>query len=364
MVRFYHGWIGRRLISALVGVFKGVASVRGSGESRGTALWGPAVPTWVAPCLCMGFGLAAMGMLLGCRGGERAKLVDLHSVEPQSPASIHTSDSRRDLRVSISSMVSPEDTRVLYKELMEYVGERSGRRVILKQRRTYEEVNNLLAQGELDLAFLCSAQYVEAHDKFGAKLLVAPVVHGKTLYRSYIIVGADSNAHSLQDLQGKKFAFSDPMSNTGCLVPTYLLAQMGQSPETFFASCIFTGSHDNSIQAVSEGLVDGAAVDSLIYDSLRSRDPDLVRSTRAIVRSQPFGIPPLVVPPGIDPKLEQALRSVFLAMHEDADGRAILEKLDIERFVLTDDAAYDGVRKVHAFLERQAHTQAGSAGRR
>lgn len=260
-------------------------------------------------------------------------------------------------------MVSPEDTRILYQGLMEYLGEKSGRQVILKQRRTYEEVNNLLAQDELDLAFLCSAQYVEAHDKLGAKLLAVPVVEGKTVYRSYIIVNSTSKAASLADLRGKSFAFSDPMSNTGCLVPTYLLARMGQSPHAFFSSCIFTGSHDHSIEAVSAGLVDGAAADSLVYDFLRSRRPDVVNRTRVIVRSQPFGIPPVVVPADIDSELEQTLRATLLTMSQDPRGKTILGKLAIERFVLQDDAAYDGIREMRALLEQGSHRLARAGGR-
>ena len=222
--------------------------MRTTGASRRTALRGPAASIRVATWGCIGLALAALGILPGCRGREPVVFVDLRDVQPQSPPSFRPVDARPELRVSISSMISPEDTRVLYKGLMEYVGDKLGRRVILKQRRTYEEVNSLLAQGKLDLAFLCSAQYVEAHDKLEARLLAAPVVRGKTVYRSYIIVNAASNLTSLAGLQGKRFAFSDPMSNTGYLVPVYSLARMGQSPERFFASYVFTGSHNNSIQ--------------------------------------------------------------------------------------------------------------------
>ncbi|NIR02551.1 MAG: PhnD/SsuA/transferrin family substrate-binding protein, partial [Gemmatimonadales bacterium] len=63
---------------------------------------------------------------------------------------------------------------------MQYLGDGTGRRVVLKQRRTYEEVNELLARGELDLAFLCSAQYVETHDRFEARIVAVPVVGGET----------------------------------------------------------------------------------------------------------------------------------------------------------------------------------------
>jgi phosphonate transport system substrate-binding protein len=233
---------------------------------------------------------------------------------------------------------------------MEYLGEKSNRQVVLKQRRTYGEVNALLARGELDLAFLCSAQYVETHDRFGARLLAVPVVDGKTVYRSYIITGRLSDIDSLEGLRGRKFAFVDPLSNTGHLVPTYLLAMQGERPGLFFDSYVFTDSHDNSIRAVSEGLVDGAAVDSMVYDYMAASAPDLLRGTRIIHRSRPFGIPPVVVPSDIDPDLEVDLREWLLSMHEEPNGRAILQQLSIERFVLGDDSDYDDIREMQAFL--------------
>ena len=39
-------------------------------------------------------------------------------------------------------------------------------------------------------------------------------------YQSYIVVQADSDIQSLEDLQGKTFAFVDPESTSGNVIPT------------------------------------------------------------------------------------------------------------------------------------------------
>ena len=105
-----------------------------------------------------------------------------------------------------------------------------------------------------------------------------------------------------EDLRGKLFAFSDPLSNTGMLIPTYTLAKMGETPELFFRKYIFTYSHDNSIRSVAEKFVDGAAVDSLIWEYLNAKDPEWTAQTRIIYKSASCGIPPLVVSPEVDRK--------------------------------------------------------------
>jgi phosphonate transport system substrate-binding protein len=77
--------------------------------------------------------------------------------------------------------------------------------------------------------------------------------------------------------------------------------QLGHTPDTFFARTFFTYSHDNAIYAVADGVADGAAVDSLIYEFALLRDPDLANRVRIIHQSPPFGIPPVVVGPTFAP---------------------------------------------------------------
>ncbi|MBZ4659190.1 MAG: phosphate/phosphite/phosphonate transporter, periplasmic binding protein, partial [Desulfacinum sp.] len=119
---------------------------------------------------------------------------------------------------------------------------------------------------------------------------------------------------------------------------------------------IFTYSHDNSILAVARGLVDGASVDSLIWDYYQAEDSRWTYKTRIIRRSQPFGIPPVVVSPALDPAVKETLRTVLFTMHEDPQGKAILDELHIDRFVAPQAAWYESVKALQAFL---ANTTSG-----
>jgi phosphonate transport system substrate-binding protein len=96
--------------------------------------------------------------------------------------------------------------------------------------------------------------------------------------------------------------------------------------------------------------VDGATVDSLVFDFLVQSEPELGRRLRVIERSQPFGIPPVVVHPGLDPALKTLLRQALLEMHEDPKGRQALAVLRTDRFVLPDAAAYEDIRRMAALI--------------
>jgi phosphonate transport system substrate-binding protein len=222
------------------------------------------------------------------------------------------------------------------------------------QYRTYDEMDAALERRDLEVAFICSGPYVHDRARFGAELLVAPQARGAPVYHAYVIVPATSPAQGLADLRGKSFAFTDPKSNTGRLVPTHeVWSRFGVRPEAFFSSISFTFSHDRSIDEVARGAVDAASVDSLIYDYLAAKAPARTKATRILWTSPPFGIPPVVVHPGIDPALKAALKATFLALHEDPKGKAILEAIRIERFVVPKDADYDSVRELERWVEKR-----------
>ena len=258
----------------------------------------------------------------------------------------------RKLKIAVGAIISPAKSLIFYEDIFHYIGEQLGREVEMVQRKTYAEVNFLMKEGRIDAAFVCSRPYVEGRRGSVMELLCVPVCFGKSMYRSYFIVHKDSGIGKLEDLRGKMFAFSDPLSNSGMLIPEYVLAKMGESPDTFFKGHIFTYSHDSSIRSVAENDVDGAAVDSLIWEYLNATEPEWTKQTTIIHRSLRCAIPPVVVSPDIDAELKENLRSAFLDMHIDPAGRRILKNVLIDRFTVIDDRAYDSIRDMEAFVKK------------
>lgn len=281
--------------------------------------------------------------LVGCATTPAQSVIQLSQLQPL-PANI--SDDVLPLRVAVAAVTSPKGTAESYQALLDYLGTQLQRPVELVQRRTYAEVNDLVESGYVDVAFVCTSAYLDGRDKFGLELLAAPQVNGETTYYSVLIVPANSPAQTLADLRGKVFAFTDPMSNTGRMYPTFLVQQLGSTPEEFFGRTFFTYSHDDAIRAVADGLADGAAVDSLVYDFAIAREPALAERTRIIHRSPPFGIPPVVVGPNTRPQLKAELQNLLLGMADDPVGQIGLQAIGIERFVLIDDSAYDSAREL------------------
>jgi len=287
----------------------------------------------------------SMGALFtfGCSQKAEYIKIDLNNRQPLTTNSA-TETSESVLRIAIAGVVSPTETLTSYSKLVSYLGKELHQPVEIVQRSTYAEINDLVRSRYVDLAFVCSLAYVLGREDFGMELLVVPEVDGATAYHSYIVVPADSEVETVEDMRDTVFAFTDPLSNSGRLSPTYILHKMGLTPEDFFSRYIFTYSHDNSIRAVAGGLVDGAAVDSLVYNYIVSKEPHIAAKTKIIHTSPPYGMPPVVTHPALDPEIKSRLRSLLLNMNQDVTGKEILDDLKIDRFVLGDDASYDTIR--------------------
>ena len=300
-------------------------------------------------CRCLIIRALAVGFLclavIACDDGIAVKTVDFSRriavAKPgQRPAPQST------LHVAVAAMISPQTTFTVYYQLIDYIGQQFGRPIEMVQRKTYGEINQLLGSGQIDLAFICAGPYISGKSAYDFKALAVPVIRGEPFYKAYLIVHRDSQYERLEDLRDKVFAFTDPESNTGKLVPTFWLRQKGETPEGFFKRSIYTFSHDNSIMAVSGSLVDGAAVHSQVWEYLNRRMPAQTEQTRVIQSSMAFGNPPMVASRHLEARLRDRIQNLLLEMHTTDRGKAILSELMIDRFIPIEETWYQPILKM------------------
>lgn len=303
-----------------------------------------------APALRLLFALFLASILAACSQGGAS--IDFSRTEDQASSSLSL-PSDDVIRMAVAPVLSPVPTFGLYQELADYLADKLDRRVELIQGKTYQEINDLVKSGEAPLAVVCTNPYLQGREDFGMEALAVPVVVGGPYYYSLLVARQGLDADSLEDLRGRSFAFSDPLSNTGRLAPVYQLALLEETPDTFFSRSVFTYAHDNSIRSVAEGIVDAAAVDNLVYEFMLATEPAVVEKVKVVERWGPFGINPVVVNPLLDSELKGTLRQLFLDMDEDARGRSLLRQLMIERFEVPEEGLYDSVLEMRAFLRER-----------
>jgi len=223
-----------------------------------------------------------------------------------------------------------------------YMEARLNRPVEFVQRDSYHETMELLRLAQLDFAWICSYPYV--HIRKQVRLVAVPLYQMQPYYRAYLIVSAKyPTIHGLSQLRGKVFAYADPYSCTGYLVPRFQLRKMGEDPAKFFARTFFTYSHHKLIEAVADGLAHGGSVDSYVWDSLDALKPEITRRTWLVSRSPEFGFPPFVARRGVAEEDFAAVQKMLIMMRYDQPGKALLQRLNLDGFVHGDVKLYDGV---------------------
>jgi phosphonate transport system substrate-binding protein len=231
----------------------------------------------------------------------------------------------------------------------DYLERRLGARVRFVQRASYREITEALHADELDFAWVCGYPY--AANKQFMRLLAMPLYRGRPLYQSYLIVpSTDDATRSFADLAGRIFAYSDPNSNSGFLVPQYEMLQAGLDPTTLFRRAFFTYAHRKVVVAIANGVANGGAVDGYVWETLALRSPGLTARTRVALKSAEYGFPPLVARHTLDDRRYEAMLAVLVGMSDDPQGRELLKALNLDGFAPPDDRVFDSIVRVLGYV--------------
>ncbi len=126
----------------------------------------------------------------------------------------------------------------------------------------YNGVIEGLLGGNLDMAWLGASGYAKVHltDPGAVEPVLTKInADGSFGYYSIGFARVDSDIASLNDMKGRRFGFGDPNSTSGYLIPSIEIPQAGydMTPGTYFGDVVFTGGHEQTIVAVSNGDIDG-----------------------------------------------------------------------------------------------------------
>ncbi|RLJ70547.1 phosphonate transport system substrate-binding protein [Hydrogenivirga caldilitoris] len=253
-------------------------------------------------------------------------------------------------RFGFTAVVAKEDVKSVEK-FLNYLKEKTGYSFVPVFTKSYDEMSYLLSRGMVDAAYICGAPYVEDKDYAGFELLAVPLYRGKPLYYSYVITRREKGYKSILDFKGKPYAFSDPKSNSGSVVPTYILMRNGYKAERFFKPIVYTYSHSESILAVYYGFVEGASVDSVVFDQFAKKSPEVASQLKVVEKYGPYPITPVVVRSQLSEDVKYALRKALTLMSKNPKGRDILSELSLDGFTVVEDSFYNPIREMITFIK-------------
>ncbi len=204
-----------------------------------------------------------------------------------------------------------------------------------------------------DIGVMNSFGYIMANSKYGAEAKLRVIRYGHDYYQGQIIAHVDSGINGIQDLEGKKFAFTDPSSTSGYMFPLKIMRDAKVNP----SNTTFAIKHDNVVTMVYQKQVDaGATYYSAPSSSGEIRDarsrvktqfPDVEDKVKIITTTEKIPNDPFVfrkdLPVEITTKFIAALKK-YIATEA---GKTVFKNIySVDGIIETTDDDYNGLREM------------------
>jgi phosphonate transport system substrate-binding protein len=221
-----------------------------------------------------------------------------------------------------------------------------------------ETMTQWVEDGQVDLYFDSPYPVLVISDETGATPILRRFRFGVAEYHSIFIVRKDSELASLEDLRGQLVAFEENFSTSGFMLPLSFLIENEMnpvekaSPEVAAGAdevgYVFSTADDSTIQWVISGLVPAGAIDNVTF----SRLPEETQAELKII-AETENVPRqlVLVRPGMDAALVEAIRTELLAAEESAEGQAALEAFQTTEFAEFEEGAEAALARMRALYE-------------
>lgn len=207
-----------------------------------------------------------------------------------------------------------------------------------------------LRANRADVAFLSSRPALKAEQLAGAKLYLAevrPNYSGRHTYRSVFVVRNDSplqskasTKQSLEQLRGKKMAFTSPTSGSGFIFPVSELVKQGLVPgrdrlDSFFGQVSYGGNYSAALQALLRGQAEVAAVSeyALKPPYITPEEAKQVRVIAAIPGVPAHGV---AIDDDVPAPLREKLINALLKLNQPANQKLLKDLYNSTELVRVD----------------------------
>lgn len=208
-----------------------------------------------------------------------------------------------------------DGTRQDWQPLFDAVSSQTGLSFEIRVGQSYAAVVEAIAAGRIDIAYMGTVSYLKARERGPVEVLAIGEMEGGAVYYSGLFLRHDSPVTSVADLAGRSLALTDPSSSSGFVYPVNILLREGIDPARDLGSILLTGSHGNSLKALSLGQVECAAAPFESYIKAVRQGILDPRTIRILAKSDPIPNPPLVVSQRVSPELRRLLRETLHTLH-------------------------------------------------
>ncbi len=216
------------------------------------------------------------------------------------------------LRVAVLPGENSEALQNRHRSLIAYLSQQIGIPCELVIPNSYEHMLNLVENGQIDLGLFGGLTFLQACSRGDVSPIVMRDIDLQ--FTSVVVVPSASTATELADLKGASMSFGSPLSTSGHLMPRHFLHEQGMVPEIFFSKTSYSGSHENTAQAVMSGKVGAGAVSSLALQRMLKDGRITSDKIRTIWETPPYANYVWGGSKGLTAALKDRIREAFMAL--------------------------------------------------
>ncbi len=262
-----------------------------------------------------------------------------------------------ELDFGIISTESQDNQKPKWEPFIAAMSEALGRDVKASYATDYAGVIEAMGAGKVQMAWFGGKSYIEAAERSDAEAFAQTVnSDGTKGYYAYLITNKDNpiladidieagngDQYVVENAPNLTFAFNDPNSTSGFLVPSYyVFAKNNVDPEQAFKELIFAGSHEATALAVANNQVDVATNNSESLVEVEKNDPAAFENIQIIWTSPEIPSDPIAYRKDLPDCLKSDIQDFFY----NYDDEAILGPLEWQGFDKADDSTWNTVREL------------------
>lgn len=266
------------------------------------------------------------------------------------------------LRFSIIPTEETMQELALYKPVIDILSKNTGKKIEFYMPTSYASVIEAMLGNWVDIAVHGPNSYVIGNEKSKNIEVFATYAKAKGTfqeegpgYHAVLIARKDSKFKDIPSIKDSVVALADPASTSGNLMPRVEFAKEigGGELEGYFSRVVYSGSHDKSAVAVSEGKADVAFVATHRLDNVIDRGLVKAEDFRVLWKSRLVPQDPFTYRGTLCEDLKAKIRDTFLNLHNEPDAKKFLENLSSVKFVPMKSEDYDLIRDLRAAQEKQ-----------
>lgn len=254
-------------------------------------------------------------------------------------------------------MIPVKDAHAMEKEfgpIRMYLEDRLGLPIEVIAMDNYVSLIEGMQDAKIDIGWYGAFSYIAAESEMELTPLVVQQRKGTGIYyHSLLLAHKDLAIHSIEELEGKKFAFVDSGSTSGFVLPYALFESRNIDYETFFSETYYAGSHDQVTFDIQQHQVHAGAISSIQYDNLISEGKLQPEELDVIWKSEDIPGSPYVARSDLDESIQENFMIAMMNIHSEAP--AILEAFDnsVEKYIEVDSKSYNAIRNIATILGKE-----------